>query len=273
MERPRKKFYTVSEAAQKLNLHPQTIRVWFNKGKIKGVKEMDRFSRILIPESELRRIAQVEVKRGKWKLGAKTKKNVLTDEEVSRLLKVCRGLAERLVVYVLLYTGMRVSEFIHMRRSWVDLKSGFIVIPESQPCDLHPECRKGREVKDWSTGRKTFIKNLWRVKVPDAARSIPILPEVRPVLEEFFSRYEAVSDLIPSRIEAWRIVKTVAKRAGLSKRVFPHVLRGTFASVLAGKDFDALSIQAVLGWRSVKTADEYIRISPQRLMKMMKEKW
>jgi site-specific recombinase XerD len=67
--------------------------------------------------------------------------------------------------------------------------------------------------------------------------------------------------------------RIVAERTGLSKRVFPHVLRGVFGSILAGKGFGALAIQAVLGWKSVKTADEYIRISPQRLMKMMKEKW
>jgi len=207
------------------------------------------------------------------KFGAKTKRNLLTDEEVSRLLKACKDLVEELVVHVLLYTGMRVSEFIHMRRSWISWESGFITIPESQPCTIHYECKRSRFVKDWSTEERILVKNLWRVKVPEAARSIPILPEVKPVLEEFFKRHRAVSDVVPGRVEAWRIVKMVAERAGLNKRVFPHVLRGTFASILAGKGFDALAIQAVLGWKSVKTADEYIRISPQRLMKMMKEKW
>jgi len=264
-------FLTVGEVAQRLKLHPQTIRVWFNKGKIKGVKGKDRFSRILIPESEFNRIAKIKVKRGKWKRGAKTKRNVLNDYEVSKLLKACRSLTERLVVYTLLYTGMRVSEFIHMKWNWI--KSGFIMIPESQPCTLHSECRRRRKVKDWSTRRKIFIKNLWRVKVPDAARSIPILPEVKPVLNQFFKQHKAVSEVVPDRVEAWKIVKRVARRAKLNKRIFPHVLRGTFASILAGKDFDALSIQGILGWKSVKTADEYIKISPQRLMKMMKEKW
>jgi site-specific recombinase XerD len=207
------------------------------------------------------------------KFGAKTKRNLLTDEEVSRLLQACRGSVERFVVYVLLYTGLRVSEFVHMQRSWVSFKSEFIVVPESQPCTFHHECRKKRYVRDWSYGRKVLVHNVWRVKVPEAARSIPLLPEVKPVLEEFFRKHKSVSEVISDRVEAWRIVKTVAERAGLSKRIFPHVLRGVFASILAGKEFDALSIQAILGWKSVKTADEYIRISPQRLMKMTKEKW
>lgn len=216
--------------------------------------------------------SRVKKKRG-VKFGAKTKRNLLTDDEVSRLLSACGSPVEKLVVYVLLYTGMRVSEFIHMKRSWINWDSGFITVPESQPCTLHRECRRARVVKDWSTGEYVEVRNLWRAKVPEAARSIPILPEVKPVLKEFFNGHMAVSEVVPDRIEAWKIVKAVARKAGLKKRVFPHVLRGTFASILAGKDFDALSVQAVLGWKSVKTADEYIRISPQRLMKMMKEKW
>jgi integrase len=160
-----------------------------------------------------------------------------------------------------------------MGRSWLDFRSEFIVVPESQYCRLHFECRRRRYVRDWASGRRVLVFNLWRVKVSEAARSIPILPEVKPVLEGFFKKHSFVSEVVPDRVEAWRIVKTVAERARLNKRVFPHVLRGTFASILAGKGFDALAIQAILGWKSVKTADEYIRISPQRLMKIMKEKW
>ncbi|MGC8937313.1 MAG: tyrosine-type recombinase/integrase, partial [Candidatus Methanomethylicaceae archaeon] len=156
---------------------------------------------------------------------------------------------------------------------WINWKGGFITIPEGQPCTIHYECRRPRTVIDWSTGERIKIKNMWRVKVPEAARSIPILPEVEPVLKGFFMDHSSISEVVPNRIEAWRIVKTVAERAGLRKRVFPHVLRGTFASILAGKDFDGLSIQALLGWKSIKTADEYVRLSPQRLVKMMREKW
>ena len=207
------------------------------------------------------------------KFGAKTKRNLLTDEEVDRLVKACEGEAQELVVRTLLYTGMRISEFVHMRKSWLNWKGGFLQIPESQPCDLHYECRRSRVVIDWSTGERARISGMWRVKVPEAARAIPILPEAEPTLRRFFSRHDAVAELVPSRVDAWWIVKGAAKRAKLNKRVFPHVLRGTFASILAGKDFDGLSIQAILGWKSIKTADEYVRLSPQRLVKMMKEKW
>jgi integrase len=207
------------------------------------------------------------------KFGAKTKRNLLTDEEVSRLVTACENGVESLVVKTLLYTGMRISEFVHMRKSWINWKGGFIQIPESQPCLSHYECRRSRTVIDWSTGERVKVKNMWRVKVPEAARAIPILPEVEPVLKKFFRDHNSVSEVVQGRVEAWKIIRSAAKKAGLKKRIFPHVLRGTFASILAGKDFDGLSIQALLGWKSIKTADEYVRLSPQRLVKMMKEKW
>lgn len=207
------------------------------------------------------------------KYGAKTKRNLLTDQEIEDLINACNTAIEKLVIKGLLYTGMRVSEFIHMRRDWIDWDSGFIRIPESQECTDHSECRKERTVVDWGTGEKIKIRNTWRPKVQDASRVIPILPEVKGIFKGYFKKYRKISELIPDRVEAWRIVKTVADRAMIKKRIFPHVLRGTFASILAGKDFDALTIQAILGWKSVKTADEYIRISPQRLMKVIKNKW
>ncbi|MEM3484798.1 MAG: tyrosine-type recombinase/integrase [Candidatus Methanomethyliaceae archaeon] len=205
------------------------------------------------------------------KFGAKTKRNLLTEDEVAQLISSCKDEKESFVINVLLYTGMRISEFIHMNRSWI--RNNFIKIPEYERCDKHYECRRQRVVVDWSRGQKVRVQNMWRVKVPEAVRSIPILPEVEPHLRSFFSKYKSVNEVVKNRIEAWKIVKDVARRAGINKRIFPHVLRGTFASLLAGKDFESMSIQAILGWKSIKTADEYVRLSPQRIMKMVKEKW
>jgi len=204
----------------------------------------------------------------KGKLGAKTKLNLLGEDEIRRILEKCE-VGEIPVVYTLAFTGMRVSELIHMRKDWVDWEAGLISIPESQPCDAHYDCR--REIK--RRGKIIKRSGLWRVKVPEAARGIPILPELRPVLEDFFSRHESMGDVVKGREEVWGMVRAVTAKAGIQKRIFPHVLRGSLASLLAGKDFDALSIQGFMGWKSVKTADEYIRISPERLKRIVEKKW
>jgi integrase len=161
-----------------------------------------------------------------------------------------------------------------MRREWVNWDVGYIRVPESQPCNCYV-CRKPRYRLDRKTGERKLVKpaGVWKVKVPEAARVIPLTPEVRSVLERYFGRFDSIMENVRSQPVAWRIVRGVAERAGLSKRIFPHALRGTFASILAGKGFDSFAIQAALGWKSIKTADEYVRISPDRLLRKFKEKW
>ncbi len=205
---------------------------------------------------------------GRAKKGAKTKENLLTEDEVKRMLEVCTD-EEAPVMYTLAYTGMRVSELVHMNKSWIDWGPGLIRIPASQPCSEHYVCRQERKRR----GKVVKPSGLWRVKVKAAARTFPILPELRPVLEKYFETHESIGEVIKGREYVWMMVRDVAKRAGVNKRIFPHVFRGSFASLLAGKDFDSLSIQGWLGWKSIKSADEYIRISPDRLRKITQEKW
>jgi len=144
-----------------------------------------------------------------------------------------------------------------------------IKIPPVQACTEHYECRK----KSMRRGLVVKPSGVWRVKVKSAARSIPILPELKDILVLFFHNHDSMGDIVKNREEVWRMVKTVAKRADIKKRIFPHVFRGTLASILAGKDFDSLTIQGWFGWKSIKTADEYIRISPDRLQRITAEKW
>lgn len=194
------------------------------------------------------------------KFGAKTKKNLLTPREREKLLSSIRNFRESLAVYGLMYTGMRISEFLHMKRSWVDFKGEWIRIPAEQECSC-PDCKRDKD-------------GVWKVKVPEAERRIKLLPGVKPILRKFFDEYgDQIMDMLKDRRRAWQIVKSVAKRADISHRVFPHALRGTFASILAGKEFTVYTIKAMLGWKSFKTADEYIELSPDRQEKEIEKKW
>jgi len=195
------------------------------------------------------------------KYGARTKENLLTPTERDKLLKACKTFDEKFVVYGLLYTGMRVSEFLHMRRDWIDFEGGWIKIPSEQPCNCRA-CLRQRN-------------GIWRVKSRKGeykGRRIKLPPEVKPLFEEFFRKRRSVLEVYRNRMNLWRIVKQVGKRAGI-KRLFPHVLRGTHASMLAGKGFSPWGVQAALGWKSIKTADYYIRISPDMLEREYEEKW
>ena len=50
------RFITVQEAAEQLQVHPQTVRVWLREGKLKGRLIGGRKSGYRIPASEIERI-------------------------------------------------------------------------------------------------------------------------------------------------------------------------------------------------------------------------
>ena len=138
----------------------------------------------------------------------KTKENLLTDFEADQLKAACKGFKDNLVVTVLLYTGMRVSEFIHMRRNWIDWKMGLIRIPKMQKCSCK-YCERELEImRGKKKGEVTKPSGIWKPKTFEAVRSIPIVPEAEQILKKFFSKHKKIRDLIPSRGSAYYRIRS-----------------------------------------------------------------
>lgn len=188
----------------------------------------------------------------------KAKDNILSEEEIKKLKESCKTPEEHLILSGLLFSGMRVSEFLHLNKTWIEDKEGFISIPLEQKCN----CASCKD-KD----------GIWKAKTKSSSRLIPILPEVRGVWESYFKNYKSVIDLVPNRVYAWQILKNLGKKAKLKHAIFPHCLRASFATLLAVKGFSTQAIKDTLGWSSSATADIYIRLSGARLKKEFDEKW
>jgi len=186
----------------------------------------------------------------------RTKDHLLDEPKIEIVKAAVKTEQEKFLLWILLYTGLRISEFTHMKDTWIDWNKQLIKIPESQTCYCY-ECIK----KD----------NTWHPKTKRAARAIPIVPEIKQQLQEYFQEHKDIMELISDRIMAYKLIQKVSKRAKI--KLFPHCLRGTFATMLATKNFNVFEIQDCLGWNNPKTAAEYIRLSGAQVSKAFNEKW
>jgi len=73
-----------------------------------------------------------------------------------------------------------------------------------------------------------------------------------------------------SRVGAWGVIKKMAKRAGLTKRVTPHTLRHTFATHLLEGGADLRAVQEMLGHADLSTTQLYTHLDRDYLRSVHK---
>lgn len=176
--------------------------------------------------------------------------SVLTPKEIDRLfaapdLKKPLGVRNRALLELLYASGLRVSELAGL-----------------QLTDLHFDERFLRCI---GKGRKERV-------VPVGGTAIKwvqqYLKEVRPQLTPgdqeqtvFLSnRHQPMS-----RKTIWDMIKKCARDAGITKKVYPHSLRHSFASHLLANGAELRIIQEMLGHADIATTQIYTHVDPDRL--------
>jgi len=183
----------------------------------------------------------------KMPLRARTRENLLYGDEIDRVKDACKNLYETLLIWGLLYTGMRISEFLHTNRKWLSWSEGVIRIPERMPCSCK-ECVKLRD-------------GMWNPKTSNGSRAVPILPDVEGLFKQFFTGHKMVLDYIGSRNLAYYHVKQVGKKANLDHPLFPHALRGTYATMMVKRGLGPFHLKDLMGWKTLEPAAWYVRFA------------
>lgn len=160
----------------------------------------------------------------------------LLPHEAQQLIAACQTGKERLVIMTLLDTGLRVSEF----------------------------CRLSRDSVDWQAHRLVIHGKGKRRRV------VPMTNRVRALLEAHLA-LEPTIGISPRTVE--EIVRRVARRAGITKKVTPHVLRHTFAVFSLQRGISLPSLQKVLGHRHLATTAIYLNISGEEAVREYLEKF
>jgi len=179
--------------------------------------------------------------------------DLITASELDRLLKAPKGedlknLRDKAILELLFSTGLRVSELCALPRD-IDLSS-----------DEYPVRGKGGKIRVvfFSETAKRALKNyLAKRNDLDEAMFIQLSKNCRANL--------AKKDIALTKRSVERIVKEYAIKAGISKRVTPHMIRHCFATDLLGNGADLRSVQALLGHAHIGTTQIYTHVTDRHL--------
>jgi site-specific recombinase XerD len=172
--------------------------------------------------------------------------DVLSVEEVARLLAAAPGIKYRAALGAAYGAGLRVSEVAHLKVDDIDSKRMLIRIEEG----------KGR--KDRNAMLSPQLLELLRLWWREGKRRGVMLPH------GWLFPGRSYTDPISTR-QLHRAVQEAAEAAGIRKRVSPHTLRHSFATHLLEQDVDIRVIQVLLGHSKIDTTTLYTRVATRTI--------
>lgn len=185
--------------------------------------------------------------------------DLISSDELERLLKApdsttTKDLRDKALLELLFSTGLRVSEITMLERD-IDFSKDEISVRG-----------KGDKV------RVVFLSE-------DAKKSIEAYVAARKDMEtalfiqmsHFLGEERNTTSRRISARSIERIVKHYAVKAGISRKVTPHIIRHSFATDLLHNGADLRSVQALLGHAHIGTTQIYTHVTDPHLRKVHKE--
>jgi len=167
---------------------------------------------------------------------------VLSRDEVQRLLDATPPGQPRLLFRLTYAAGLRVREASHLRLRDLDFARGVLCVCQG----------KGR--KD----RLVPLPHTLRDDLVTVSRVAGRRPD-----DWLFPGQDRRRPLTASAMQ--RRCARLARACGFAKRVTPHTLRHSYATHLLEAGVELVTIQQLLGHRSLQTTARYLHISSQRL--------
>jgi len=216
------------------------------------VSALRTYYRFLVGEGVVTRDPSERIESPKrWR----TLPTVLTVAEIEKLLAApntdeALAIRDRALLEFAYATGVRVSELIGLTLQDILFEEGVA---------------------------RVFGKGAKERLVPVGRRALGAVAlyarEIRPTLDKGVGRgalFLNARGRPLSRVGAWGVIKKMAKRAGLTKRVTPHTLRHTFATHLLEGGADLRAVQEMLGHADLSTTQLYTHVDRDYLRSVHK---
>lgn len=176
--------------------------------------------------------------------------NILSSEEIETLLSIVGNdpldIRNKAMLELLYATGLRVTELITLQVSDLHLTMGFVrCLGKGDKERIVPLGDIAREAIE------TYL-NKSRPKLLRRTNDSPIL---------FLNQHGRPL----TRQGCWKIIKMIAQRAKINKRITPHMLRHSFATHLLENGADLRAVQEMLGHSDISTTQIYTHVTRTRL--------
>ena len=160
---------------------------------------------------------------------------VLSVSEIQSMFDVCENTKHKLILAILYSCGIRVSELINLK--WCDIDRKRMVINIIQ----------GKGNKD---------------------RIVPLLQQLIPLLITYYREYKSSVYVLNGQFglqyserSVLQVMKQLAEKAGIDKRVYSHLIRHCCFTHLLEQGIDLSIIQKIAGHNNIKTTQSYTHIS------------
>lgn len=167
---------------------------------------------------------------------------VLSVDEIQKMFDVCENKKHKLILALLYSCGLRVSEVINLKLLHIDKSRKIINVIQS---------KGGKD------------------------RQVMLSDSLMPLFEEYYNEYlpqEYVFNGQKSNQYSERsvgeVIKQLAEKAGISKRVYTHLIRHCSFTHMVEGGVDINLIQKIAGHSNVKTTNIYLHISDNHISKI-----
>jgi integrase/recombinase XerD len=167
--------------------------------------------------------------------------DVLSKEEIGKMLKTTKNLKHKTIIALIYSCGLRRSESVKIKINDIDSKRMLIKIRGAKG-------KKDRYVQ-LSANILPLLRNYYRKEKPN------------------IWIFEGADGKQYSEISIYNVIKNAAKNAGIAKRVYPHILRHSYATHHLEQGTDLRFIQEWLGHDSSKTTEIYTHVSNNSFIK------